>query len=792
MKKIALFSDGTGNSSSSPQKTNVWRTYHALDVSPGSSQIAFYDNGVGTSVFSVTAVLGLAFGWGLARNVRQIYGFLCRTYDPGDQIYGFGFSRGAFTMRVVIGLIASQGIVDRNRAQNERDLDRLVACAYNEFRKNSFTPSLLSFLLRPLRDLWLNTYHRLNGRSLYQADKNIRYRDQDGDEPLIKFVGVWDTVDAYGLPIDELTRAWDKVVWPLSANDRSPSPRIGRACHALALDEQRESFEPMLWNEKGVGDDRLIQVWFPGVHSNVGGGYPDDGLAFISLDWMLTESEKNDGLTYLPEERARYQPDSNGPIYDSRGGTGVLYRYAPRKLEWLCKQKKPGLANWLKRKLNGLTRRPDRFAVNANEVNIARPKIHHSVTDRLVKSGDAYAPINLPADYAIVDRTGAVIDIKEPGDNKFPLLESLEQAKKRRVRQSYVWTKVWSRQILYLMTLALIFTFVAYPYFAEVSVSKTFEPLFGTLSEPIRAIPDLVGKIPGLGFAESWASKYADFPFEFTLGIILIVGILFWSSKVNAALNDEMRANWTHLTKSAAPAPKVPALRKRWAGFLDGGVYRDKVETPIRIGLEAVAVLFLVFLVIAVFSRLFFLAADGLGAFCSDTETPDRQIGEWLDFDPKSTCADTGLTLEAGDKYAIELKVSDDWYDATIAADANGWRPRAAGDKKNIVSAPWYMNLFVPVRRHLFADWYQPIARVDDKLFDRYPLHTTGLQPETENTRKLCMPIEARRTGRLYLYLNDAVLFVPGSFYKNNVGSASVRVTALKNSETGCGNNSEQ
>jgi uncharacterized protein (DUF2235 family) len=703
MKKIALFSDGTGNSSSSPQKTNVWRTYHALDVSPGSNQIAFYDNGVGTSVFSVTAVLGLAFGWGLARNVRQIYGFLCRTYDPGDQIYGFGFSRGAFTMRVVMGLIASQGIVDRNLAQNERDLDRLVACAYNEFRKSTFTPSLLSFFLRPLRDLWLNAYHRLNGRSRYQPDKNIRYRDNEGDEPLIKFVGVWDTVDAYGLPIDELTRAWDKVVWPLSVNDRSPSPRIGRACHALALDEQRESFEPMLWNEEGVGDDRILQVWFPGVHSNVGGGYPDDGLALVSLDWMLTESAKNGGLTYLPEERERYQPNSNGPLYDSRSGTGVLYRLAPRKIEWLCKQEKPGLANWLKRKLNSLTRRPDRFAVNANEVNIARPKIHHSVMDRLVNSGDAYAPINLPADYAVVDHKGAVIDIQKPGNYKSPLLESPQQANERRVRQSYVWTKVWSRRILYLITLALIFSFIAYPYFAEDSLSSTLEPFFGTLSEPIRAIPELVGKIPGLGFAESWASKYAEFPFVFTLGIFLIAGVLFWSSKVNAALKDEMRANWTHLTKAVRPTPNVTSLRRRWAGFLDSGRYRDKVETPLRIGLEAVAVLILVFLVLAAISRLFFVAADGLGGFCSDTETPNSRIGEWLDFDPKNTCANTGLTLKAGEKYALELKVSDDWYDATIAADANGWRPRVASDAENIVTAPWYMSLFVPFRRHLFA-----------------------------------------------------------------------------------------
>lgn len=788
MKKIALFSDGTGNSSSSPQKTNVWRAYSALDVSPDSNQVAFYDNGVGTSKFSVTAALGLAFGWGLARNVRQIYGFLCRTYDPDDEIYGFGFSRGAFTMRVVMGLIASQGIVDRNRARNERDLDRLVACAYNEFRKESFTPSMLSFFLRPLRDLWLNTYHTLNGRSRYQPDKNIRYRDQEGDEPLIKFVGVWDTVDAYGLPIDELTRAWDKVIWPLTANDRRPSPRIGRACHALALDEQRESFEPMLWNEKGAREDQLMQVWFAGVHSNIGGGYPDDGLAFISLDWMLTESEKNHGLTYLPQQRARYRPDSNGLVYDSRGGAGVLYRYAPRQLDWLCKQQKPGLANWLKLKLNWLTRRPDRFTVNVNEVDIDRPKIHHSVMDRLLKSGHAYAPINLPADYAIVDHEGAVIDIKDPGGDQSPLMESPAQAKERRLSQSYVWTKVWTRQMLYLVTLALIFAFVAYPYFAEDSINNILEPLFGTFSEPLRAIPSLVGKIPGLGFAESWATQYAGFPFEFTLGLILIALLLFWSSKVKAALNDEMRAHWSHLTKSTALAPTVTALRKRWAGFLDGGTYRDKVETPIRIGMEAAAVLLFALLVLAVFNRGYFLMADGLGAFCSATETQDRQFGQPFGFDPKNTCTDTGLTLLAGKKYTIEFEVSNDWYDDTIAADANGWRPRVASDGDNIISPPWYMNLFVPVRRHLFADWYQPIARIDSTLFDTYPLHTSGLQVEAENARTLCMPIEARRTGRLYLYLNDGVLFVPGFFYANNAGSARVRVSESGSSETACEN----
>jgi hypothetical protein len=181
MKKIALFSDGTGNSSSSPQKTNVWRAYQALDRSPGSGQIAFYDNGVGTSSFRPLALLGRGLGFGLARNVREIYGFLCRTYDPGDEIYGFGFSRGAFTMRVVMAMIASQGIIDRNRALDERDLNRLIIHAYRRFRQESFTPSMLSFFFRPARDLVANGWRWMRGKYLYDPEKNIRYRHQPGD-----------------------------------------------------------------------------------------------------------------------------------------------------------------------------------------------------------------------------------------------------------------------------------------------------------------------------------------------------------------------------------------------------------------------------------------------------------------------------------------------------------------------------------------------------------------------------------------------------------------------------------
>src|SRR6266851_8142894 len=107
-KNIILLSDGTGNSSSKLFKTNVWRLYQALDLTDPNKQIAYYDDGVGTSSFKPLAILGGVFGVGLKRNVIDIYSFCSRNYVAGDRIYGFGFSRGAFTMRVVAGLIATQ------------------------------------------------------------------------------------------------------------------------------------------------------------------------------------------------------------------------------------------------------------------------------------------------------------------------------------------------------------------------------------------------------------------------------------------------------------------------------------------------------------------------------------------------------------------------------------------------------------------------------------------------------------------------------------------------------------
>ena len=327
-KRIVLLSDGTGNSASKVWKSNVWRVFESLDLR-GDDQIAFYDDGVGTSSFKPLAILGGVFGWGLKRNVLDIYKFLCANYQPGDQIYGFGFSRGAFTIRVLIGLILSQGLV---RGDTDAELYQNAKMAYRAYRAEKFhTIWRIEKLFRLIRDAVLY---------LFGVHYN-KARNQAVDQ--IAFVGVWDTVAAYGFPIDEMARGFSQWIWPLELPNRTFDLRIQRACHALSLDDERTTFHPVLWNEDGVPTKKLSQVWFAGVHSNVGGGYPDDSLAYIPLVWIMKEAEtfglKFKTIPNTPKDPdpdmmayAEWRRDKDGRLYDSRNGLGGYYRYGPRRI----------------------------------------------------------------------------------------------------------------------------------------------------------------------------------------------------------------------------------------------------------------------------------------------------------------------------------------------------------------------------------------------------------------------------------------------------------------------------
>ena len=869
-KKIAIFSDGTGNSSAKLQKTNVWRVYKSLDLSSAAQQIAFYDDGVGTSSFRPLAMLGGAFGFGLARNVRQIYGFVCRTYKPGDEIYGFGFSRGAFTMRVVVAFIAHQGIIDPEKTRGERDLDRLIRAAYRRFRRESFSNAGLAFFLRPVRNLLIWIKDIIFGHEPYKPKKNHEYPGNDRASPyLIRFLGVWDTVDAYGLPIDEMTRAYDRMVWPLSAKDRNLSSRVQRACHALALDEQRESFEPMLWNEGGephtthshISDERLTQIWFAGVHSNVGGGYADDALSHVALNWIMEESTRQDGLKFLPHEhlRLRNAADLNGPAYDSRRGIGSFYRYQPRNLEKLCNGKNPGLENqirsWLVTGLEKLRNGKESGLVcrlharlisrlNMNEVKVSRPKIHHTVFERLPTGGDAYAPINLPVDYAVVQPDGRILDVKDSRkmdngdidlgdgsilkpdgticpaagpvvtcqiqspdgntlDDRYKLFEDGATAEQRGKSQKLVWNKIWLRRVVYHLTLITTAVFLAFPFVAPelpestradvgiTTVNDSLDSLLGTLNLAIKAVPEMVSNLPGLGFARGFLEQYVEYPYFFCILLIITGLLVIWSRKLKATINDDMRSIWEQIarTGNTPPAP-AGGLKHSLASIRDSRFYDKGIARPIRLFTELLMFVFFAVVVFAVMSRVSLIVLDGTGRICPATD-PQQQVspdagGVTFDFPANSTCLAAAVevgksrhyvALQEDRHYWIEMQLGDNWTDGDdpgIKSDIFGW-----------IDAPSYMSVFTPLRRHLLVDWYQPVARINNKLFDRYPLLAEKTPPADPERGETCLrhKIRARNTGQLYLYLNDAVLFstnLPSrrlAFYANNHGDAMVRVT---------------
>jgi len=257
-KNIVLLSDGTGQSGGVGYETYIWRLYQALVHDP--EQVCCYDDGVGSQDLKLLRAIGGAFGWGLSRNVRDLYAFLVRHWEPGDRIYLFGFSRGAFTVRLLTSLITQCGILDLKRIDSEARFDQLLRAAYCTARLMTFSPQMAAHF-----------------RAAYSLS---------GPAP-VHFVGVWDTVNAMGVPFDELRDAIDQVI-RYSFPDRVPCADMGHGCHALSLDDARRTFHPVLWDER-IEDrpDRIEQVWFSGVHSNVGGGYPKPQLALVSLAWMI-------------------------------------------------------------------------------------------------------------------------------------------------------------------------------------------------------------------------------------------------------------------------------------------------------------------------------------------------------------------------------------------------------------------------------------------------------------------------------------------------------------------------
>ncbi len=369
-KRIVVCSDGTGNTAIKGRGTNVFKLFEAVDLDSHrfdpavTPQIAIYDDGVGTEDFKPLKLLGGATGWGLSRNVKHLYAELARVYDPGDEIYMFGFSRGAFTVRTLVGLIGACGLIDPRKLQprTSRAFHAAVKKAYSAYRA-CYQPLLKQLFVKPSPGKAL----RFKQRYAYPVDVRIR------------FVGVWDTVDAVGLPFhlgDLLNATIHRFKFP----DLTLSPIVDRACHALAIDDERQTFHPLMWKETKEEAPRISQVWFAGAHSNVGGGYPKQGMSFVALDWMLEEAAQagapfgQHGLRLNKSDRDWFREHASvdDKLYDPRAGAGMFYRRRIRDIRKIC------------------------------DAHGVRPRIHVSVLERIAHGTDDYSPGNLPADADVV------------------------------------------------------------------------------------------------------------------------------------------------------------------------------------------------------------------------------------------------------------------------------------------------------------------------------------------------------------------------------------------------------
>jgi uncharacterized protein (DUF2235 family) len=773
-KAIVLFSDGTGNSSAKLFKTNVWRMYEAVDLGPPAEgkrpQISYYDDGVGTSGFKPLAALGGAFGWGLKRNVLDIYRYACRNYRDGDDIYVFGFSRGAFTARLVAALIAAEGLV---RSDDEADLQRKSVAAYRAFR-TKFLPRRLQWPThagRAVRNAVVEWFHRRLHRKPYEPAQNWR--------PKIRFVGVWDTVSAYGGPITEITRAIDNWFFPLSMPDYHLPEQVCCARHALAIDDERDAFHPLLWDEvheeelardetRNLPPDRLRQVWFTGMHADVGGGYPDESLSYVSLLWMMEEAERQDLRTLKTiKDRFVALASSFGPLHNSRAGLGAYYRYQPRRIAaWL---------NPVDQATLSLRDSAIKGADGKSRGLLQSVRVHESVINRIASGTDRYAPITLPKHFEVfppqaegenvpqadseTPAAASTVVATEDGP-RLPMLkretvEKVEDASLAAARDACsesIWNRVWWRRITYFTTVFFTLLLLGLPLLLERLPTPPWLADGRTWIGGVIRLLTVV--LPG--FAANWIEVYADNPFYFLLFTAIILALLSFGRWMERALRDEARHVWQQTLDGTPATPRhswVKALRtspayQRFIFGLKWYVLPDWIITPV----SAAALAWILFAAF-VQARLPDLEDDFL---CRPSAVPPAAITRISrDFSPKDVCSASFGTVIAGQRYVVTFDVLDAWHDASLPTSPQG-----------LPSAEFPLGfgyLAGPLKRVINAHYLQPLIEIrptdgKDGWLSNLQIYPLAVEQVGDTGTLFRAEFKAARDGELFLFVNDAML----------------------------------
>ena len=412
-RNIVICCDGTGNEISE-NISNVLKLYRCLRKTGKTSphQLVFYDPGVGTLAQpnpwrklqqDFVAILGLATGYGLDDKVLQAYQFLVRTWRPGDDIYLFGFSRGAYTVRVLAGLIHKIGLI----APEQANLAGSGLTSYKQFSSGGRQDGGVS--LKEFADAG-DPEGPMPSSKDDQAAQFARILSTRW--PTVRFVGVWDTVASVIVPRP------DRLYWPsleeLAYTLQNPSVKIFR--QAISIDERRCMFRPKKWDQpqtymtnrysrtNNSEPQDILQVWFAGVHTDIGGGYPEaqGALSKYPLLWMIDEAQKCGlkfnqstvnqlawGVQRKGSPFSYVAPDVDGELHDSMNPAWRILEYIPKRAKY---------REW-----------PERKVVAGFYIPDAEPRlipedafIHESAIRRMENPAMKYRPENFPARHQLI------------------------------------------------------------------------------------------------------------------------------------------------------------------------------------------------------------------------------------------------------------------------------------------------------------------------------------------------------------------------------------------------------
>ena len=677
--------------------------------------------------------------------VIECYKFVCRSYQPGDRIYGFGFSRGAYTIRVALRFILLQGLVKYEN--NEAELHRYAITAYRAFRKEQVASLWHIELMRRIRDFIL--------RTPYEKLKELKVTVSE-----ICFVGLWDTVAAYGLPVEEMTRFYSKWIFPFEILDPQLHPDVKRACHVLSIDDERTTFHPVLWTETKSdthvdGELRAIRIRSGSAKSGFQGCIPMSVaairmilLAHVSLDWMMKEASLCD-LRFKKAPNAepdallltKSARDNDGRLYDSRKGSA------------------PTIGTGQETSSNYATTLTEKIRPTVSTLNCPKFTIPSSSASRLAHP---YAPIGLPTNYAVVTEDQKILAGQHSG------YETPGQAKRRFKHQDRIWDGVWKRRLAYFGTIIASAFLFLYPLFHQT-------PSFAEYSSHLRPFSDLIrlaGSFIPTDFANFWIDEYARNPSWFLSGLAALILFLVLNSRMGSKIADDMRGIW----KASLSNQLGEYAEKTWAFSIRTNAFYKWLHRFLQVRVLPVgsAIVF-GYMLITVASHLSFNFFDAAGRVCVEASNEKELLklapGKYAEvvFDPSNLCQSTKVLLERNGRYHIQFDGTASFRDGSIEAskgfsssDLKDWSQRAM------------MTLAVPLRREWLRPWFRVVAR-----FGGSGSEEAFLDPDLNDVHIVDEVVRATRDGELFLFVNDAVIGIPGLFgvfYHNNSGTAKVKI----------------